>query len=651
MNALYWQTALLLAGAYMSGAIVACILRKLFGSSRRRAQYHANRGVATGPAAAAAGAAPTSGYQPQNVSRYVGKPTKNPLAPAAPASGVAPLTAAAASAAAAVAAAAVSAASAEKNDGELASASAPVSALTSPAPAPAPQLIEPAPMRVPMSGSTISMPERSLSSEIASSQNAARFERSLSGPAAQEPGGVDTAKSALSTTTSIAAAVAAAAVVSTAANAAAAVSGSAQNVDAAQDAIEDVAASGAAPHSAGGNIVVAPITNNSDQRGDGAIQAVLSGQGRESAAGAAQAAGTDDLQEISRIDATIADVLHEAGVTQFSQIAAWSASEVEQVNTHLGVRGRVQKENWIEQAQILAAGGKTIYAHARGQAAAGERELAAMPAPSPASGPASSHEISNTGRAQTASAQTAASVAAAAAAAAAVTATATKLAAPASQSAGSPPETNLREPALSPANDGAAPAPAIVSSVAATTTLSAITSGEQPEGEAMSGQQSGQSWSERAQQRSAQERERRDARGSRAAREPRSIRDGRGDIGSMRSVRSQALRSGAAQSGAAGTAAQGGAKVVSSVPDDLKRVRGVGVLIERKLNSLGVTHYEQIANWSAEQVADISHKLDFKGRIERENWVEQARILAAGGYTEFSSRVDRGEVDSSKNRD
>jgi hypothetical protein len=42
--------------------------------------------------------------------------------------------------------------------------------------------------------------------------------------------------------------------------------------------------------------------------------------------------------------------------------------------------------------------------------------------------------------------------------------------------------------------------------------------------------------------------------------------------------------------------------------------------------------------------------LDFKGRIERENWVEQARILASGGFTEFSRRVDRGEVDSSKPR-
>lgn len=81
---------------------------------------------------------------------------------------------------------------------------------------------------------------------------------------------------------------------------------------------------------------------------------------------------------------------------------------------------------------------------------------------------------------------------------------------------------------------------------------------------------------------------------------------------------------------------------------DLKRIRGIGVLIEKRLNDLGIGTYEQIANWTASDIERISNKLDFKGRIERENWVEQARILFTGGHTEFSRRVDRGEVDSSK---
>ena len=67
-----------------------------------------------------------------------------------------------------------------------------------------------------------------------------------------------------------------------------------------------------------------------------------------------------------------------------------------------------------------------------------------------------------------------------------------------------------------------------------------------------------------------------------------------------------------------------------------------------ELNSLGVSAYEHIANWTAAGHRAHQPVLDFKGRIERENWVEQARILGAGGETEFSRRVDRGEVESSR---
>ena len=82
--------------------------------------------------------------------------------------------------------------------------------------------------------------------------------------------------------------------------------------------------------------------------------------------------------------------------------------------------------------------------------------------------------------------------------------------------------------------------------------------------------------------------------------------------------------------------------------DDLKRIRGIGVLIEKRLNAIGVRHYEQIANWTSGDIDRVSRMLEFKGRIERESWVEQARILASGGQTEFSRRVDRGEVDTSR---
>ncbi len=70
--------------------------------------------------------------------------------------------------------------------------------------------------------------------------------------------------------------------------------------------------------------------------------------------------------------------------------------------------------------------------------------------------------------------------------------------------------------------------------------------------------------------------------------------------------------------------------------DDLKGIRGIGVLIEKKLQSLGITRWAQIARWSKADIDRVSDVLDFKGRIERENWIEQAQVLAAGGLTEFS---------------
>lgn len=100
------------------------------------------------------------------------------------------------------------------------------------------------------------------------------------------------------------------------------------------------------------------------------------------------------------------------------------------------------------------------------------------------------------------------------------------------------------------------------------------------------------------------------------------------DVAALRSVRSEALL-GADIARPARSAGE---------TDDLKRIRGIGVLIEKKLNSLGIVHYEQVANWTGADIERISSILDFKGRIERENWIEQARILATGGQTEFSRR-------------
>lgn len=75
--------------------------------------------------------------------------------------------------------------------------------------------------------------------------------------------------------------------------------------------------------------------------------------------------------------------------------------------------------------------------------------------------------------------------------------------------------------------------------------------------------------------------------------------------------------------------------------DDLKRVKGIGPANEKKLNAFGIYHFDQIANWSAEQAEFIGKELSFPGRIEREDWIEQAKVLASGGDTEFSKRADK----------
>ncbi len=63
--------------------------------------------------------------------------------------------------------------------------------------------------------------------------------------------------------------------------------------------------------------------------------------------------------------------------------------------------------------------------------------------------------------------------------------------------------------------------------------------------------------------------------------------------------------------------------------DDLKLLSGVGPALEKKLHENGVTSFAQIAAWGPEEIADMDEKLSFKGRIERDGWVEQATTLAA----------------------
>lgn len=64
--------------------------------------------------------------------------------------------------------------------------------------------------------------------------------------------------------------------------------------------------------------------------------------------------------------------------------------------------------------------------------------------------------------------------------------------------------------------------------------------------------------------------------------------------------------------------------------DDLTEISGVGPVIVKKLHDLGVTTFAQIAAWTPEDVAAMDEKLNFKGRIDRDDWLKQAAELAKG---------------------
>jgi NADH-quinone oxidoreductase subunit E len=82
-----------------------------------------------------------------------------------------------------------------------------------------------------------------------------------------------------------------------------------------------------------------------------------------------------------------------------------------------------------------------------------------------------------------------------------------------------------------------------------------------------------------------------------------------------------------------------GRKSAAAKRDDLKLLSGVGPALEKKLNGLGVRRFEQIAAWRKADIDRIDAALDFKGRIQREKWVAQAKVLARGGETQFSKKA------------
>jgi predicted flap endonuclease-1-like 5' DNA nuclease len=75
------------------------------------------------------------------------------------------------------------------------------------------------------------------------------------------------------------------------------------------------------------------------------------------------------------------------------------------------------------------------------------------------------------------------------------------------------------------------------------------------------------------------------------------------------------------------------------IPDNLELLKGVGPKLNALLKSLGVTSFEQVANWTAPDIAEIDSKLgNFAGRIGRDNWIDQAKLLTKGDIAGFEKK-------------
>ena len=78
--------------------------------------------------------------------------------------------------------------------------------------------------------------------------------------------------------------------------------------------------------------------------------------------------------------------------------------------------------------------------------------------------------------------------------------------------------------------------------------------------------------------------------------------------------------------------------------DDLKEIEGIGPALEKLVNGMGFFHFDQIAQWTEADVALVDAEMKtFKGRISRDKWVEQAKIIVSEGLEAFHERARTNE--------
>ena len=80
-------------------------------------------------------------------------------------------------------------------------------------------------------------------------------------------------------------------------------------------------------------------------------------------------------------------------------------------------------------------------------------------------------------------------------------------------------------------------------------------------------------------------------------------------------------------------------KAAPKIPDNLELLKGVGPKLNTLLGTLGVTSFDQVANWTAADIRDVDSNLGaFAGRISRDNWVDQAKLLSKGDVKAFEKK-------------
>ncbi|MBY5932533.1 50S ribosomal protein L21 [Tateyamaria omphalii] len=115
----------------------------------------------------------------------------------------------------------------------------------------------------------------------------------------------------------------------------------------------------AAENGAGFGIAAAPVAAKPAKKKAEAPKAEAKAEPKKEAKKAAPkkaAAEGDDLKQLSGVGPALEKKLHEAGVTTFAQIAAWTEEDVAAMDEKLSFKGRIEREGWIAQAEELAKG-------------------------------------------------------------------------------------------------------------------------------------------------------------------------------------------------------------------------------------------------------------------------------------------------------